>query len=42
MQENVEKIERIWNENENQNEDQNENEKGMRIKIEMRKAIRGM
>lgn len=40
MQENVENIERIWNENENQNE--NENEKGMRIKIEMRKAIRGM
>lgn len=38
MQENVENIERIWNENENQNE----NEKGMRIKIEMRKAIRGM
>lgn len=42
MQENVENIERIWNENENQNENQNENEKGMRIKIEMRKAIRGM
>lgn len=40
MQENVENIERIWNENENEN--QNENEKGMRIKIEMRKAIRGM
>lgn len=40
MQENVENIERIWNENENQNE--NENEKGMRIKIEMKKAIRGM
>ena len=38
MQENVENIERIWNENENQNE----NEKGMRNKIEMRKAIRGM
>ena len=36
MQENIENIERIWNENENQNE------KGMRIKIEMRKAIRGM
>lgn len=42
MQENVENIERIWNENENENENQNENEKGMRIKIEMRKAIRGM
>ena len=38
MQENVENLERIWNENENENE----NEKGMRIKIEMRKAIRGM
>lgn len=38
MQENVENLERIWNENENENE----NEKGKRIKIEMRKAIRGM